>query len=120
MAIKWIQFRERKVLYVDYQDCETESDLIALLEEMARMIVSQHGKVRLLSNYAGIAAGPEYMNRVKKTSIEISRYKLEKSAIVGVGGLTSILVDGYFRSKGEKNVKVFETMEEACDWLASD
>ena len=59
------------------------------------------------------------MNRVQKVGMDISRNKLEKSAIIGDGGLTSILVDGYFRAKGDKNVKVFETMEEASDWLAS-
>ena len=120
MAIRWITHKGSRILYVDYQECETETALIALLEESARMIISQPGKVRLLSNFRGIAAGPEFMNRVQKVGMDISRNKLERSAIIGVGGLTSILVDGYFRAKGEKNFKVLETMEEARDWLTRD
>jgi hypothetical protein len=119
MAVKWITHKGRRILYVDYQECETESDLITLLEESTRMIVSQPGKVRLLSNFRGVAAGPGYMNRVAEAGADISRNKLEKSAIIGIGGLTSILVGEYFRSKGDKNNKVLETMEEARDWLAT-
>lgn len=119
MAIKWITHKGRRILYVDYQECETEPALIALLEESTRMIVSQPGKVRLLSNFRGIATGPEFMNRVQKVGMDISRNKLEKSAIIGIGGLTSILVDGFFRAKGDKTFKVLETMEEAREWLAS-
>jgi hypothetical protein len=118
MAIKLITHKSRQILYVDYQECETESALIALLEESARTIASHPGKVRLLSNFRGIVTGPEFINRVKKKGVDSSQNNLEKSAIIGIGGLTSILVDGYFRAQGEKDFKVLENMEEACDWLA--
>lgn len=119
MAIKWITHKCRQILYVDYQECDTEPALISLFDESIRMIVSQPGKVRLLSNFKGISLGSEYINRVKIAGTDGSRNKLEKTAIIGIGGLISILVDGYFRTMGDKNSKVFETMEEGLDWLVS-
>jgi len=88
-----------------------------LLDEVARTMESE-SDVRLLVDYEGVTAGPNYMARLKEYGNTVFKKHMKCSAVLGITGLKKILFNGYKIAIGAKNVKAFSNREEALEWLA--
>lgn len=119
MANTIILYKGKEILYTDYRGCKTDTELIAVLDEAAQILESRKDKVLGLSNYEGIFAGQDFMNRIKQVGREVASKKFDRSAAIGVTGLKQILFQAYIAFTGDKNTRAFSSEEEAKDWLAS-
>ena len=90
-----------------------------ILHDFYAIIEKSPVKVLTLSDVTNAAVGPDFMDEVKKLSI-IHADKRNKSVILGVTGLKSLLLKGYNRfTKSEAPTVPFESKEEALDYLVS-
>jgi hypothetical protein len=120
MAIKWIEHHGQQILYIDYRDCKSEQEMILLLEEQAKWAKGSPKAVLILSNVTNTTITSEFMNRSKQYGKEIFITKTKKSAVVGIIGMKSILMQGYQMFTGAKNARPFQNESEALDWLIQE
>ena len=118
MRMEWKNCQGKKYLWVDYRGLKTEADMIQLLEQYTEIVVSTPGKVMALADFTDTAVGSGYMNRVKTLGKEVYTAKVQKTALVGITGLKTILLKGYLAFTGDKNTRPFGTEAEALAWLA--
>jgi hypothetical protein len=72
----------------------------------------------IVSNFEGISAGPQYMQRSKQMGAE-DKDKIRRQALLGVSaGVKGVLLNVYIRVTGMKDVRPFATEAEALAWLA--
>ena len=116
MGIEWKEYKGKRVLYVDYHGCQSEQDLINLLEDQIRALNAATTKVLVLNNYEGVSLSTAYMDRAKQAGKALG-LKIQKNAAVGITGLKTILFQGYLAFTGDKNTKAFANDAQALEWL---
>lgn len=116
--VKWVEHKDKKILYVDYRGQKTTEEMIGTVEESTRIEAESPTKVLVLVNYENSAASIEYMARVKELGKEIRTQKVLKTALLGITGLKMVLYQGYIRFTGETTLKIFTDETAALDWLA--
>ncbi len=118
MSISHFAHKTVPIMFADYRECKTPEQQLALLEEVAKTMKS-HPEVRLLVDYTGITAGPNYMSKLKEYGNTVFKKHMKCSAVLGVTGLKKILFNGYQLATGAKNIKAFGSKDEALDWLVN-
>jgi hypothetical protein len=113
---EWIDFKGKKILYVDYRK-HTEDEMIDLLEKEANMM-KENGKTKLIVNFDGAAVPPNFLKRAKELGKETINPNTDKSAIVGVDGIKAILLKAYNTFSGDKLHPV-KTLDEAKEYVIS-
>ena len=120
MGVEWIEHRGVRILRTDYRGCETEAEMLALLEKQGQQIRLRSAKTLLLANFEGTSISSGYMNEAKQRGAASGDQMLEKMAILGVTGLKGILLDGFVAVTGMRGkVQSFDTEAQALDWLVS-
>jgi hypothetical protein len=120
MGIKWKEHRGKQVLYIDFSDRKSEKDMLQLLDEQARVMKESQSNILVLSNVTGTTITSDFMSKSKEYGKEIFHARTKKSALIGITGMKSILMQGYQLFTGSKNTKSFQTESEALDWLIKD
>jgi len=118
MPAKWIEHREKRILYVDVRKASLQ-EFIAALREGDALTRASSGQVLYLGNIEDAAASREVMKVIKEIAHDMGRKRLGKMAVVGVTGVKKILMEavvGMFDQTGIP-VKAFKTEQEALDWL---
>ncbi len=96
-------------------------ELIENLELEAKTVleVPPPGKSLILDDFEGAVVSKEVMARLKELGPQVE-LRTEKSAIVGIHGVRHVLLAAYNRVTGaSNNQKLFDTQEEALEWLIS-
>jgi hypothetical protein len=117
MPISTREHKGRKIIFGDFKNL-SEPKSIENLEELARVIKSQPGKVLSVSDFSGAALGPAFMARAKALGKEVFEPKADKQALLGIDGLKKMLLSAYVKFTGSK-MKPFEKEAEALDYLVS-
>jgi hypothetical protein len=118
MSFCWKTYNGTQVFYADYSGLKTD-EMIKLLYESCEVLKKSPQKVPLLTNFENTIGTTEFMNEVKRLGKEVISVKTTKTALLGITGIKSVLVQGYTFFTGEKNLKTFKTENEAMDWLVS-
>ena len=79
---------------------------------------SSENSVRILLDTRNSVASNEVIAYFKKAAAKTVKY-MDKMAIIGITGIRKILFDAVTRFSGQ-NATLFDDMEKAKDWLASD
>jgi len=120
MPITFIEHKGKKILYSDFSNVRDVKQMMQLIEESDRMYQLYGDNVRHLMNFENAAVSPEFFERAKqlgKKNVE----RCFKDAFTGITSLKAILIKGYlFFTAASRTAKVFDTVEEAKDWLAQD
>lgn len=116
MAVKWIEHKGKRILYVDFKGLD-EEEMIAQLDVLAKEIAKSSGELLILNNFEGSRATTKFMTRAKQTGKERVGPKVAKSAAVGITGVKEVLLVGYNKFTG-RNLVSFKTEAQALDWLA--
>ena len=113
MSVQWIEYKGKKILYVDLRGLR--DDLVVKEVELeAKMIAASPTKVLILANVEGASIAT--MGQLKQLGKDVISPKTEKSAILGVTGLKDILYRAYNSFSGSGSL-VFRTETEALEWL---
>ena len=116
--IKWIEFKEKKILYLDYRGLNNEDEMINLLEEFSDYIKTINTKVLLLTNYTDTYSTQKYLDKLKENGKKNALF-FEKSAVIGIEGIKKVLFKTYTFFTGETNIKLFNNEDDAKEWLVS-
>jgi hypothetical protein len=118
MPVGFIEYKGKKILYVDYSTCKSKEETIAVLEQASAFFKEAEAKLLSLDNYNNAFASDEFLERAKVLGREIISAKREKGAIIGLTGIKKILLQSYNIFVKDK-LKPFNTKEEALEYLVS-
>ncbi|WP_421877584.1 hypothetical protein [Marinoscillum sp.] len=118
MPVSIISHQDKQIILIDYKPCKNKEEMIATAREAASLFKQQPGKVLAVSDFTGTYGSEEYMNEVKKLSVEVFRAKTEKAAAIGITGIKKVLLKS-FNAFSVNKLKPFDTMEDALDYLVS-
>jgi hypothetical protein len=121
MSVEWIEHKGKRILYMDHRGCQPEQ-MIENLELGLKMVqeTPPQTKILLLVDIEGSVNDTAVMARLKEVGKEVEP-KTEKEAIVGVHGVRHIMLSAYNRVTGAgKTQRLFDSQDEALDWLVSD
>jgi hypothetical protein len=119
MNPEFIEYKGKKILYVNYQGIKETETAISILHKAVEIERKSDGNLLLLQNYNETFGSQEFMTEIKKLGKEVSD-KVKKNALIGISGIKKILLGAYTAFSGERNIKTFSTEEEAKEWLISD
>ncbi len=114
MAIRWMEYAGKKILYVDYSGCAKEETL-KILEQAAEIFRSSKEEILSLDNYENAYATGEFMDRAKQLS-DVFSPKRKRGAAVGVHGMKKLLLNAYNIFAKDK-IRPFDTEDEALKYL---
>lgn len=117
-----INHQGKEIYFIDYSYIETSDEFLKTLREAAvfREKVKSMGKKDLLVlvDISGSYPNTEVFDELKKAG-RIIREITRKEAIVGITGYKKILLQ-IIRTFTNLDFQVFETIEEAKNWLVKD
>lgn len=119
MAVTWIEYMEKKILFSDYRGCKTSEQMLEVLFTEIDILNSQEGKVLVMAHYDNCNPTSEYFHAVKKFGKEILKNKTQKTATLGINGMKRLLFNTYISFTGDYNVRLFKDKESALEWLVS-
>jgi hypothetical protein len=117
MSISYISHKGKKILYIDYTNCKTIPETLAVLEEVKNEFLNSTGDWLTLNDFRGGYGSSEYMKKANQYAREIFNQRPAKNAAIGVNGLKKILLQAY-NSVVKDKIIPFDTKEEALDYLA--
>ena len=116
-----VYFKEHRGVQILMMDLSNSRDLaenIAAFDRAEQMIVKLPQKsVRQLTNVANAHYSTEAVDRMKRFSATVTPQMLA-SAAIGVGGIKKIVLQSLIRLTG-REIKIFEDVDAALDWLAA-
>ena len=115
MSVKWLDHQGTRILYLDCRKLEPPEQ-VALLNDAAETLKGSPNKARVLANVEDVYLTSEFMKTMKRLGKEVFAAKVEKTAVVGVGGAKSVLLAGYNAATG-RDMVAFRTEDKALDWL---
>lgn len=116
MAISFMYYKGKKILYCDYSHCKTAQESISFLEEVKSFYLSLNEKVLCLNNFTGVPSSNEFMDISKKYAKEFFDSKNMKEACIGLSGLQKIMLAGYNLVVKQKMYN-FDSKDEALEYL---
>jgi hypothetical protein len=121
MSVEWIEHKGKRILLIDHSGLELEA-VIENLELVDKIMLEfpPDAKLLHLSNFEGVMINVTVLARLKESGKAVVEPRTEKAAVVGLSSLQHILLASYNRFTGAgKRQKVFDTQEEALEWLLS-
>lgn len=120
MPISIIEHKGKRILYSDFSNVRDLKVMMELMEESDRLYQQYGDNVRHLLNFHNAAVSPEFFERSKELGKK-NVHKCYKDAFTGITSLKAVILKGYLLfTAASRTAKVFDTVEEAKDWLAKD
>lgn len=107
-----------QILVLDLTDSKDIQENIAGFAQAEALITAQPPKtVRLLTNVSNAHYSTEAVDRMKRFSKAVTPHMLA-SAAVGVSGIKRVVLQSLVRLSG-RDIRMFDTADQALDWLAA-
>ena len=109
-----------KIMWCDYSKL-SEEQMIALLEEAVVFAKEAGDQLNILTNFKSTPKSPEFSKRLKVHGKSYHKAGVDvKVAILGIDSpLKRVVVNTTMVITRIKNVRLFETKEEALKWLSA-
>ena len=117
MALTWIEHEGKKILLNDFRSL-TETAALAQLEEELALLERTPEKVRMLVDLSDLPIMTGFLARARTLAPRIEK-RLEKQAVLGIGGVKSMLLTGFNLLTPGVPLKPFPSEKAAKDYLAS-
>jgi hypothetical protein len=118
----FVEYGGKQIYYVDYSNIKTNDEFLAIIKQTNafREKVKAEGKRNLLMlvDITGSFVYGEVLEEIKKAG-KFTKELTAKEAVVGITGGKKILLK-IVQTLTNMNLKVFNTVNEAKDWLVSD
>jgi hypothetical protein len=118
---QFIEYKGASIYYVDYSNIKTNDEFMSVLKQSNsfREKVKLEGKKDLLMlvDISGSFVYGDVLTEIKKAG-KITKEITLKEAVVGISGGKKILLR-IVQSFTNMNLKVFDSIDEAKDWLVS-
>jgi len=117
MAFSYMEYKGKKIFFVDYTVCKSIDEMIKLLDDVRREYERSPNMFLALNDFTGTSGSNEFMNHANKHK-ELFDRKTIKTAVLGITGIKKLLLNGYNVFVKKKQIP-FETKEEALEYLVS-
>ncbi len=118
---QFVEYKGQSIYYVDYSNIKSNDEFIAVIKQSNsfREKVRSEGKKDLLMlvDISGSFVYGDVLTEIKKAG-KITKELTLKEAVVGISGGKKILLK-IVQSFTNMNLKVFDSIDEAKDWLVS-
>jgi hypothetical protein len=117
LQASWETHNGKKFLYVCFTSCDSNEEMIKLLEKELEMLKAAGGHSLLLADFRDAYIQSDFMDRAKAIGKELEDLT-DKSAILGITGAKKLLLMAYNKvSKG--GLKPFDDETSAKDYLVN-
>jgi hypothetical protein len=115
-----ISHKGKSILYVNYQNIISDSDMLITLDKAVELINEQADGYLQLTDLRNAYVSPEYMKRLKEAVNRVN-VQASKRAVVGISSKArEILLRSYNLILGnQRSVRPFKSFEDAKDWLVN-
>jgi hypothetical protein len=121
MGARFIEHKGKMIYYVDYSNIKTNEEFLHVIRQTNafREKARAEGKrdLLMLVDLTGSFVYGEVLEEIKKAG-KITKEITAREAVVGITGGKRILLK-IVQSISNMNLHVFDTIEEAKDWLVS-
>lgn len=118
-AVRWLEHRGKRVLYIDLRQAPDEGALLGLFEEARRFGTADYEGARskhpVLVDLTGVEISEKLLEGVKALG-RSSSHRLGRVGAIGLTGIKRIFLTAYNLYTGQM-VRPFETIDEALEWL---
>jgi hypothetical protein len=118
-AVRWLEHRGKRVLYIDLRRAPDEGALLGLFEEARRFGAADYERARskhpVLVDFTGVEISEKLMEGVNALG-RSSSHRLGRMGVIGLTGIKRIFLTAYNLYTGQM-VRPFETIDEALEWL---
>jgi hypothetical protein len=116
--VRFIKHKGKDIVVVDVSQVANQDEGIAVLQKGEELIRTQPpGSVLLVTNVAIPRYDVHGVEAMKNFSAAITPH-IKASCVVGISGVKSVIFRSITRLTG-RNIHIFETMEQAADWLVA-
>jgi hypothetical protein len=113
--VRFITHKGKRILYVDFSNCKS-AEAIALLDQARPVFASQPlGSVLALDNVTNTGFSPEGVKALGEFVLHNKPY-VRAAALFGATDMLKVILNGTER-KSNRSFPIFDTEEEAKDWL---
>jgi hypothetical protein len=118
---QFIEYKGKQIYYVDYSNIKTNPEFLAIIKQTNafREKIKSEGKrdLLMLVDFSGSYVFGEVLEEIKKAG-KITKELTLREAVVGITGGKRILLK-IVQKITNMNISVFDTVEEAKNWLVS-
>ena len=118
MGVKFIEYNGKEILYIDHRGAKNDIELLQILHKGIEIEKTLKENSLALANFENTFLSYQVMEEMKKSGKHRKKV-MKKLALVGISGMKVIFLRAYIEFTGQKNIKTFNTEEEAFDWLVS-
>ncbi|HCW06105.1 MAG TPA: hypothetical protein DGG95_01925 [Cytophagales bacterium] len=116
-GISRLVINNKEIIIIDYSD-SNEDQMIDILTETRKVVREENKPARILAIFNSRSfLTPKVMQVFN--SDRLGRSLLERQAAIGVSSIKKWIIDGH-NTFHNNTIKVFETKEDALDFLAGD
>lgn len=117
--IKLVSHQNKRILLYNFSGLNSTVDAHQLIDYATSYIEKlPHGSVLTLTDISDSNYDKSVTDALKELSKHNKPY-VKAGAAVGVTGLKKVMFRGILAFSGRNNIKMFDTVEEAKDWLVS-
>ena len=109
-----IEHKGKEILYVNYEGLK-EEEVLRAMDEATEFALKLNRSMLRLSNITGVYGVESVVEKAKESGKRTNHLTI-KRAVVGITGAKKILFNAFNRVSGN-NAKIFDSVEEAKDWL---
>ena len=117
MPVSYIEHKGKKLLHVDFKDMKEKQIVLENIELMVKFYKEATEDIYLLLDVRGTYNDPEVMDKLKNYGKTVFKGRSKNRAILGITGMKKLLLRAY-STFTNTDVSVFETVEDAKDYLA--
>ncbi len=115
--VNFIVHGGRRILHLDFSRC-SKAELQKVMGEAKQTIAREpRNSVRTLSDFTEVAADNSFTNGLAEFAKHNKPY-VRAAALVGIKGVSRLILSAV-RLISKRDLRVFDTVEEAKDWLAA-
>ncbi len=116
--IEFIIHNQKEIMYVDFKEVNSQDELMDLFWEGINIVKSSEKCYLVLLDFTGTIVGRKFISEAIKQSKMVFEHRNLKSAVIGITGLKSILLDTYLAATNSK-LKSFDSKPAALNYLVS-
>ena len=116
--LQFIKHKGHAIYLIDFSHC-AEKELLVLLD-LIRADIARHapGSLLVLTDFTGAEVDKKVATRIKEVLV-LDRPYVKRSAWVGTESLPQVFYE-HFKNFSQRDLPVFETREEALEWLVQE
>jgi len=113
----FIQHMGKRIYSIDFSYSDVASIKQTVERSKKDIAAEPEGSVLTMTNVEGVSMTPELSNLMKEFTSHNRPY-VKAGAVLGVTGLKKVTFNAVLLFSGRRNLHLFDSMDEAKDWLA--